>query len=91
MADKKEDYSVVAYIFGIVSIVMAFFNPAAGIVFSIVGLVQSKRHRGELSARAKKLSTIGLILGIILLIVSIIVSIYFAKGQLASLANFPTG
>jgi hypothetical protein len=74
MAEKKEvgvDLSVVSYIFGITSIVLAFFIPAAGIVFGIIGIFQSKKKNGELSKKGKRLSVIGLILSIILLAVQI--------------------
>ncbi len=92
MAEKKEareDFSIVAYVFGIVSIVLAFFTPAAGIVFGIVGLVQSKRQRTPLSTRAKKLSIIGLVLSVILLVVSLVLATYFAYNNIGNLANFP--
>ena len=89
MADKKEVHSIVAYVFGIVSIVLAFFTPMAGIVFGIIGIVQSKKNKDELSVRAKKLSVIGLILSIILLIVSLVIAIYYAynTGGFGDLAN----
>jgi len=90
MAEKKEeDFSIIAYMFGIVSIVLAFFTPAAGIVFGIIGIIQSKRQKTSLSARAKKLSTIGLALSIILLVVSLVLATYFAYNNIGSLANFP--
>jgi len=41
MAEK--DSSFIAYIFGIISIVMAFFTPFAGLIFGIIGLVQSNK------------------------------------------------
>jgi len=87
MEEKKEEYSLVAYIFGILSIVMAFFVPTAGIVFGIIGIIQSKRNKKELSAKAKKLSIIGLILSIILLAVSLVLGWYFAKSSISSIAG----
>ena len=62
MAEKE--VKGVAYILGIISIVMAFFQPLAGIVFAIVGLVQNKQEK---SKKAKKLNIIGLVLSVILL------------------------
>lgn len=88
MAEKRES-EIASYIFGIISIVMAFFQPIAGIVFSIVGLIQSKKEKTELSRRAKKLNIIGLILSIVLFIVLIVVSYYFNKTLGAQLQNFP--
>ncbi|GAI38755.1 unnamed protein product [marine sediment metagenome] len=43
MVDKK-DSDVVSYVLGIVSIVMAFFNSPAGLVFGIIGFIQSKKY-----------------------------------------------
>jgi len=71
MTEKKG----VAYIFGIISIVMAIFLPTAGVVFGIIGLVQNKEEK---SKKAKKLNIIGIVLGIIFLVLSIILRIYIA-------------
>jgi predicted small integral membrane protein len=71
MQKMKEDLSVVSYVLGIASIVMAFFNSGAGIVFGIIGLVQTRRYNTPLAKRAKKLNIIGLIISIILLILSL--------------------
>jgi len=90
MAEKKEDFSVVSYIFGIASIIMAFFTPLAGVVFGIVGLSQSKKQKTKLSEKAKKLSIIGIVLGAVLFIAAIIIA-YYVNPDLASLQNFPIG
>jgi len=74
MVEKKEEKGV-AYILGIVSIVMAFFQPLAGIIFGIIGLVQNKKEK---SKKAKKLNVIGIIIGTILFIISIVVTVYLA-------------
>lgn len=76
MVKEKIDFSVVSYILGIVSIVMAFFNSPAGLVFGIIGFIQSKKQKTELSKKAKKLNKIGIILSIILLIISIAILVY---------------
>jgi len=86
---EKEDLSVVSYVLGIVSIVMAIFTPLAGIVFGIVGLSQSKKQKTKLSEKAKKLNIIGIILGIILFIVTIILA--YTVENMGLLQNFPTG
>ncbi|MBU2053328.1 MAG: DUF4190 domain-containing protein [Nanoarchaeota archaeon] len=87
MADKKSgDMEVVAYVFGVISIVMAFFTPLAGVVFGIIGIVQSKKQNTLLSKKAKKLSTIGIILSIVLFVVTILLTVYISK----NLPNFPT-
>jgi len=84
MVDKKTDFSLASYIFGIVSIVLAFFTPLAGLVFGILGLVYSKKQKTVLSLNAKKLSTIGIILSIILIIVSLIITFFFTQGGLSN-------
>ena len=67
MAEKKEqvDFSQTSYIFGIVSIVMALFTPLLGLVFGIVGLVQSAKQKTDVSRLAKKLNIIGIVLSVI--------------------------
>jgi len=86
---EKIDFSVVSYVFGIVSIVMAIFTPLAGLVFGVVGLSQSKKQKTKLSAKAKKLSTIGIVLSAVLFIATIIVAYFISSVPL--LQNFPTG
>jgi preprotein translocase subunit SecG len=76
----------VAYILGIVSIVMAFFQPLAGITFGIIGLVQNKKEK---SVKSKKLNIIGIVLSIAWLIISIGITYYLAKNGLGNLPNFP--
>ena len=89
MAEKKGDYDTIAYTLGLVSIVLAFFTPAAGIVLGIVGLVQSKKQSSEIAKKAKKLSKIGIVLGIIVLVISIVVTIYFtAQGAGAGIPGY---
>ena len=84
MPEKKEVHAIASYIFGITSIVLAFFTPMAGVVLGIIGIVQSKKEKSELSKKGKKLSIIGLVLSIILLIISLISLFY-------SLGNIPQG
>ncbi len=84
MVSKKIDYGVAAYIFGIASIVFAIFKPDAGIVLGIIGLVLGRRQNDVLSQRARKFSTIGIILGIIVLILTVVlVSVFAPIGPLA--------
>lgn len=91
MAEKKvikKDTALIGYIFGIVSIVLAFFTPVAGLIFGIIGLVQSKKQNDELSKKAKKYNILGIILNIVLAIAAIIAS-FFLGDITSSLANFP--
>ena len=80
MPDKKTDLGVVSYAFGIISIVLAFFQPIAGLVFGIIGLIQSKRYKSDVSEKAKKFSIIGIILSIIVLIISIAMILFDFSG-----------
>ncbi len=81
MTEKKG----VAYVLGIISIVMAFFQPLAAIVFGIIGLVQNKQEK---SKKAKKLNIIGIVLGIIVFVALIAVNIYVMY-KTASQGGFP--
>jgi hypothetical protein len=88
MVDKK-DLGVVSYVIGLVSIVLAFFQPLAGLVLGIIGLVQSKKV-GKGAAQAKKLNIIGIVIGILMLIISVSLSLYLAQqGAFNGLGNLP--
>jgi len=67
---------LVSYLMGVISIVLAFFQPGAGIVFGIIGIMKAKVDKTDLSKRGKKLSMIGLILSIILLVIALAVTYY---------------
>jgi len=81
MAEKKsvkKDTALISYIFGIISIVMAFMLPLSGIVFGIIGLVQSNKEKNELSKKARKYNLLGIILSSVLLILSLVINYYFS-------------
>ncbi|HLD38207.1 MAG TPA: DUF4190 domain-containing protein [Candidatus Nanoarchaeia archaeon] len=88
MVDKKEqvNFSQTSYIFGIVSIVMALFTPLLGLVFGIVGLVQSAKQKTDVSKLSKKLNIIGIVLSIIIFGVSLF---FLLKGF--TLPSLPSG
>ncbi len=66
MAEKDSvNFSQTSYIFGIVSIVVAFFTPLLGLVFGIIGLVQSFRQKTDVSRLSKKLNIVGIVLSVI--------------------------
>jgi fumarate reductase subunit D len=88
MVEKKEDLSSVSYIFGIMSIVLAFFTPLAGLIFGIIGFSLGKKQKTSLAKKGKKLSKIGLIISIVVLVITIFIAIFAAKG---TLGNFPLG
>jgi heme/copper-type cytochrome/quinol oxidase subunit 2 len=79
MAKKEGDFSEVSYVFGIMSVVLAFFTPLAGFIFGIIGIVQSKKQKTPLSEKGKKLSIIGVIISIVLFITLIAIA-YFKIG-----------
>ena len=77
MAKGAHDFRQAAYVFGIISIVMAFLSPVAGIVFGVIGLIFSKKQKSDLSERAKTLNIIGMAIGIVVLILSVSLAAYF--------------
>jgi len=85
----KKDFEHIGYIFGIMSIVLAFFQPLAGFVFGIIGFNHAKKMKTPLAKKAKKYNKIGIILSLIFFIASLIFAAYFATQGLANLANFP--
>lgn len=86
---KKEGKDLVSYTLGIISIALAFFTPLAGLVLGIIGFVQSKKEKSDLSRRGRKLSLIGIVLSVILFIVSLIITLYLTTQQLGALPSFP--
>lgn len=82
MVDKT-DSNVVGKICGIVSIVLAFFRPLAGLIFGIIGLVQSSKNKYK---KGKNLNIIGIVLSVVVLAVVIIA----AYTNLLNLESFPT-
>lgn len=64
MTDKKNLNSI-SYIFGVLSVIFAFFVPGAGVVLGIMGLIQSNKIK---SRQAKRLSIIGIVLSILFVI-----------------------
>ena len=87
MADKEKiNFPQTSYIFGIISIVMALFTPLLGLVFGIVGLVQSAKQKTDVSKLSKKLNIIGIVLSIIIFGVSLF---FLLKGF--TLPSLPSG
>lgn len=76
MAKGGHDFSEVAYILGVISIVMAFVSPIGGIIFGILGIVYGNKQKSDLSMKGKTLSTIGLVLAVIMLIISVGLTAY---------------
>jgi len=66
----------VSYILGIVSLVLAFFVPLAGVTLGIVGLVQNKKEKGEFAKKAKKFNILGIVVGALLYLVSLFLLIF---------------
>lgn len=78
---EKIDMASVSYMLGIVSIVLAFFEPFAGLAFGIIGFIQARKAK---SSKARRLSVIGIVLSAILIIISIVAFIYALNSGLAS-------
>jgi hypothetical protein len=89
MADKKRDFSEIGYVLGIVSIVLAFFQPLAGIIIGVIGYIHSKKQKEGLSKKARVLNLIGIIVGIVILIALVIMTYYLGSTGV-NLYNFPT-
>ncbi len=89
MADKI-DFSLTSYILGIVSIVLAFFQPLAGLTFGIIGFIQSKKQKTPLAKKSKKLNTIGIILSAVFLAISIFIVVYSMLTGTNLLQTLPT-
>lgn len=79
---EKIDLTSVSYMLGILSIVFAFFQPVAGLILGIIGLVQANKLKAQ---RAKRLNIVGIILSIIFLIISIVV-----LTTVPGISNFPS-
>jgi len=82
---KDGDFSEASYMFGILSIVFAFFQPIAGFILGIVGFLHARKQKTPLSNKAKKLSIIGIVLSIILFAVAIVSTFYLTKLGLGNL------
>ena len=79
---EKINHATIAYVFGILSIIFAFFTPVAGLIIGIIGFRKSKKAKLK---DAKKLNIIGIVISVILLVVSIALIIYSG----ANPGNFP--
>lgn len=84
MVRIKEDFSVAAYTVGVISIVLAFIQPLAGLILGIVGIFLSRRQKTMLSKRAKTLSIIGLVISVIVFVIGVALLSYAT-----TLPNFP--
>lgn len=80
--DAKVQHDLVGYIFGIISISAAFFQPMLGLVLGIVGLFQVKKVKSELAKKGKTLNIIGIILCLVFIAVSIAAIIYSSTGAI---------
>jgi len=74
---EKIDLKPVSYVFGILSIVFAFFSPFAGLIFGIIGLIQSNKLKFQ---KAKRLNIVGIILSAVFSIIQVIVQFYLTNG-----------
>jgi hypothetical protein len=84
----KINYEQTSYILSIVALVLAFFQPFAGLVLGIVGLVQAKRAKGEIALKAKRYSIIAIIVSVVILIAYVVVSIFSSLGYLSSIYSY---
>lgn len=85
MVEKKEDYGIVSYVLGIVSIVFAFFSPLAGLIFGVIGFRMAKGQKSSSAKKGEKLSKMGIVISLIVIIVAIIVAVvtYLTGGEIS--------
>ena len=74
---EKIDMKPVSYILGILSIVFAFFSAFAGLVFGIIGLIQSNKLKLQ---KAKRLNIMGIVLSAIFSIIQVYLQIQILTG-----------
>jgi hypothetical protein len=67
---EKVDLKPVSYLLGILSIVFAFFSPFAGLIFGIIGVIQSNKLKFK---QAKKLNIVGIVLSVVFAVIQILV------------------
>ena len=84
---KKEEIGIISYILGVISIVLAFFQPLAGFIFGVIGLIKVRKQKTELSKKARLLNIIGSVLSLIVFILLVFLSYYLTQNNL--LQNFP--
>lgn len=84
---KKSDSGNASYVLGIVSIVLAFFTPLAGLIFGIIGMNIGKNTSSPIAQRGVKLSKIGLIISIIMLVIVVAVPLLFGSSGIVD--TFP--
>ena len=71
---EKTDKLLIGKIFGILSIVFAFISSwgLGGIILGIIGLIQLKGEKKELTKKVRRLNVLGIIFGSIILIISFV-------------------
>ena len=72
---EKGVHSIASYILGILSIVIAIFQPLAGIILGIIGLVQGRNGKDDLSRKGRKLSIWGIVIGVVIFLAIITFSV----------------
>jgi len=78
MKKKEQDYDLLSFVFGLVSVFL-FFSPLIGLGFGILALIFNKKHKKE-----TKFKTAGLILGILGIIFNSIALIFFIVVRILS-------
>lgn len=67
----KIDLASVSYVLGILSIVLAFFNPVAGLILGVIGFVHSKKNNVP---EARRLNVIGIVIGLVFIVLGFAVT-----------------
>lgn len=75
MAEKKEGIEIIVYTIGILSLVLSFVSPVAGLILGIVGLVHARNEKSPMISKGKKLNIIGIVISIVMLILLVVLTV----------------
>ncbi|MCW8966127.1 MAG: hypothetical protein OQK82_05515 [Candidatus Pacearchaeota archaeon] len=64
---ENEFEEKVYFALGILSVVLAFFNPLASFVCGVLGISYSRKNKGYFQKKTKKFSVVGIILSILMI------------------------
>lgn len=64
---EKGELETIAYLLGIISIVLAFFQPLPALILGIIGFIHAKKQKTPLAKKAKKLNLLGIVISIIII------------------------
>ena len=78
----KIDLESISYVMGLLSIVLAFFSPFAGLIIGIIGYSQAKKKN---FTEARRLNAVGMILSVVVVLLIVVGVIFFGDGGVNSI------